>query len=86
MLDTGSSAAAAGDEVEIAGVEIQVLSGAPDDTDIAAITAVLSEMLDELAAEQGRIQQATTSAWARSQRTVRAPIHAQAGAWRSFSG
>jgi hypothetical protein len=43
-------------------------------------------VLEELAAEQGRREQAVTSAWARSQRSVRTPLTPGAGAWRSFSG
>jgi Acyl-CoA carboxylase epsilon subunit len=66
--------------------DIDILSGNPEPTDMAAVTAVLGGVLEELAAEQGRREQATTSAWERSQRTVRAPLHPQTGAWRSFSG
>jgi hypothetical protein len=66
--------------------DVEILSGSPDSTDMAAVTAVLAGVLEELAAEQGRRQLATTSAWERSQRSVREPLHPQAGAWRSFSG
>ena len=67
--------------------DAEILGGNPDATDLAAITAVLAGVLEELAAEQGRLEQASTqSAWQRSQRAVRAPLHPQAGAWRSFSG
>ena len=66
--------------------DVEILSGSPDSTDMAAVTAVLAGVLEELAAEQGRRQLAATSAWERSQRSVREPLHPQAGAWRSFSG
>ena len=66
--------------------DVEILAGSPDATDMAAVTAVLAGVLEELAAEQGRRQQAATSAWERSQRTVRDPIYAQNGSWRSFSG
>jgi hypothetical protein len=73
--------------VEEATVDIEILAGNPDETDLAAITAVLAGVLEELAEEQGRLQQASgQSAWERSQRAVRDPIYAQPGAWRSFSG
>ena len=67
-------------------VDIEILSGNPDATELAALTAVLTGVLEELAEEQGRLEQASApSAWERSQRQVREPIFAQAGAWRSFS-
>jgi hypothetical protein len=66
--------------------DVEILSGNPDATDMAAVTAVLAGVLEELAAEQGRRELATTSAWERSQRSVRAPLRPGAGAWRSFSG
>jgi hypothetical protein len=76
-------------EETVAAIEadVEVIGGSPNATDLAAVTAVLAGVLEELAAEQGRLeQQAASSAWERSQRTVRAPLHPQAGAWRSFSG
>jgi hypothetical protein len=66
--------------------DVEVLAGNPDAADMAAITAVLAGVLEELAAEQGRRQQSQTSAWERSQRSVREPLHPYPGAWRSFSG
>jgi hypothetical protein len=67
--------------------DIVVISGDPDPIELAAVTAVLSGVLDELAAERGRQEQAVgPSAWQRSQRSLRAPLHPGPGAWRSFSG
>lgn len=66
--------------------DIEILAGNPDAADMAAVTAVLAGVLEELAAEQGRREQATTSAWERSQRAVREPVHPGPGAWRSFAG
>jgi hypothetical protein len=66
--------------------DLAVISGSPDAVDMAAITAVLAGVLEELAAEQGRREQAIPSAWARSQRGLRAPLRPGAGAWRSFNG
>jgi hypothetical protein len=73
-------------QVELVETDIAVISGSPDAEELAAVTAVLAAVLDELAAEQGRREQAGPSAWARSQRGVRAPIQPGPGAWRSFSG
>jgi Acyl-CoA carboxylase epsilon subunit len=71
---------------EVVEADIEVIGGSPDSEELAAVTAVLAGVLEELAAEQGRREQAVTSAWARSQRAVRAPLAPGAGAWRSFSG
>jgi aryl-alcohol dehydrogenase-like predicted oxidoreductase len=71
---------------ELVETDLTVISGNPDAEDLAALTAVLAEVLDELAAEQGRRAAAATSAWARSQRGVNAAAHPGPGVWRSFSG
>jgi hypothetical protein len=60
-------------------VDIRFLQGNPDAGEIAAITAVLSAALDELAGEARRRQSAAPSAWARTQRAVRHPL--VRGAW-----
>ena len=61
-------------------VDIRFLRGNPDAEEIAAITAVLSGALDELAGEQRRLSTGP-SAWQRSQRNVRSPL--VRGAWRT---
>lgn len=61
--------------------DIRILAGNPDAIEIAAVTAVLTAALDELAGEQRRRQAAGPSAWQRSQRTVRTPL--TRGDWRS---
>jgi hypothetical protein len=66
--------------------DLAVISGSPSAEDMAAITAVLAGVLDELAAEQGRRELAAPSAWARSQRALRSSLRPGDGAWRSFSG
>jgi hypothetical protein len=71
---------------EVVEADIEVIAGNPDAEELAAVTAVLAGVLEELAAEQGRREQAVTSAWARSQRAVRTPLTPGAGTWRSFSG
>jgi hypothetical protein len=65
--------------------DIVVLSGNPDALETAAVSAVIGGVLEELAEEQGRLQAAGTSAWAKSQRAVRKPIHPGHGEWRGFS-
>jgi hypothetical protein len=75
-----------GTEIEVVETDIAVISGNPDADELAAVTAVLAEVLDELAAEQGRRELAGPSAWARSQRGIRPPVQPGPGAWRSFSG
>jgi hypothetical protein len=73
-------------DVEVVEADIAVIAGSPDAEELAAVTAVLATVLDELAAEQGRREQAGPSAWARSQRGVRSPLQPGHGAWRTFSG
>jgi hypothetical protein len=74
------------DESDSVGTDLAIISGSPDDEDMAALTAVLAAVLDELAAEQGRRELAVPSAWARSQRAIRLPLTPGPGAWRTFSG
>ncbi|MDQ1560911.1 MAG: hypothetical protein QOE85_252 [Actinomycetota bacterium] len=65
--------------------DIIVVSGNPEGHEMAALTAVLSGVLEELAAERGRREVHGPSAWQRSQRSLRAPMHPGPGEWRSFS-
>jgi hypothetical protein len=74
------------DVADVVETDLAIISGNPDTEELAALTAVLTEVLDELAAEQGRRQNSVPDAWARSQRDVRGPIQPGPGAWRSFSG
>jgi len=61
--------------------DIRIVGGNPDPNEIAAVTAVLSAALEELAGDERRAQAAGPSAWQRSQRTVRTPL--VRGAWRT---
>jgi hypothetical protein len=72
-------------EAESARPDIIVLSGMPDDEDMAAVTAVLTGVLEELAAEKGRRESAGPTAWQKSQHALRSPLHAGPGEWRGFS-
>jgi hypothetical protein len=66
-------------------VDIRVIGGNPSAEEIAATTAVLTAVLEELAEENGRVSAAGPSAWQRSQRGLREPLTPGNGAWRSFS-
>jgi hypothetical protein len=61
---------------------IRITGGHPSDEEIAALTAVLTEALDELAGDHRRRQRLTPSAWERSQRAVRTPL--TPGTWQTF--
>ena len=61
-------------------LDIRVLSKNASDLEIAAVTAVVSAALDELAATAGAEVEIT--AWQHSQRSLRGPLHAGPGAWR----
>jgi hypothetical protein len=54
------------------------------DTEIAAVTAVISAAIREQTDDLAEPAPAA-SAWARSQRVLRSPIVPAPGAWRSFS-
>jgi len=62
--------------------DIRISGGNASDEEIAAVTAVLSATLEELAGDHRRRQRLTPSAWERSQRAVRTPL--SPGAWTSF--
>ena len=61
---------------------IKITGGRPSDEEIAALTAVLTAALDELAGDHRRRQRLTPSAWERSQRAVRTPL--TPGTWQTF--
>jgi hypothetical protein len=62
--------------------EIRILSGHATDDEIAAVTAVLTAALDELAGESRRSSEQGPTGWQASQRDVRKPL--PHGAWRNF--
>ena len=66
--------------------DIRILGGNPSAEEIAAVTAVVSAALEEVAAERGRVAQTGPSAWALSQRPFRQPITPSNGVWRNFTG
>ena len=65
--------------------EFRIVSGNPSPEELAAVTAVLSGVLEELSAEQGRRADSGPTAWEISQRPIRTPITPGPGAWRGFS-
>jgi len=62
--------------------DIRITGGRPTDHEVAAVTAVLSAALDELAGDHRRRQRLTPTAWERSQRGVRTPL--SPGTWNTF--
>jgi hypothetical protein len=68
------------------GAQISIVGGNPTGTEVAAVTAVLAAALEELSGQAALQGEAPVSAWQRSQRPLRAPLHPGAGQWRSFSG
>ena len=65
--------------------EFEVVAGQPTPAELAAVTAVITSMIEDLEDGQ-RTEEPLVSAWQRSQRSIRSPLHPGAGAWRSFSG
>jgi hypothetical protein len=68
------------------GVDFTIVGGNPTSAEIAAVTGVLSAVLEELAEEHTRATVPVISAWQKSQRGVRSPLQRGPGAWRNFSG
>ena len=64
--------------------EFTVIAGHPTPAELAAVTAVITSVIEDLEDDQ-RAERPRVSAWQRSQRGVRAPMNPGAGAWRSFS-
>lgn len=62
----------------------RIIGGRPTPPEIAAVTAVLTGALHELATEHERDSGVRQSAWQRSQRAIRVPLAPGFGAWRSF--
>ena len=65
--------------------EFEVVAGTPSPTELVAVTAVITSIIEELEDGQ-RAEGSMVSAWQRSQRSIRTALSPGAGAWRSFSG
>jgi len=68
------------------GFDLRIISGSPTPEELAALTAVLAAVVDELADGEARSLRPPVTAWQRSQRSLRRPLAPGFGAWRSFSG
>ena len=66
-------------------LDIRILGGNPGAEEVAALTAVVSAVLEELAENNERGASRYPSAWQRSQRQLRGEVHAAPGSWRGFS-
>jgi hypothetical protein len=65
--------------------EFELVTGQPTPAELAAVTAVITSMIEDF--EDGQATEGPlVSAWQRSQRSIRTPLHPGTGAWRSFSG
>jgi hypothetical protein len=73
------------DQTDALAVPMRVLSGNPTTEEVAAVTAVVTAALEELADQNARIESGP-SAWQQSQRNIRATLRPGAGAWRGFAG
>jgi hypothetical protein len=65
---------------------LQVLTRGVGPEDLAAVTAVVESAVAEELAELHSDVQIGPSAWERSQRSMRGPVHPGPSAWRGFSG
>ena len=80
----------ADDETQDAATEVaatlRVLGGNPDATELAAITAVLTGIAEELGSSLQRRPERRSSAWEAVQRPIRTRILPGITRWRGFSG
>ena len=83
MSDVSASERAA-DSTPAPASSFRIIGGSPTPLEIAAVTAVLTGALHELATEHERDSGVRQSAWQRSQRAIRVPLAPGFGAWRSF--
>jgi hypothetical protein len=63
--------------------DIRIVSANVTPEEIAAVTAVVRAALSESAELAGGDETAPVSAWARSQRPIRVPVHPGPGAWNA---
>jgi hypothetical protein len=84
--DSAEGAAGVPDASPAVAANLQIVAGNPNGAEIAAVTAVLTGVLEELAGTVGARPVTPPSAWSRNQRPIRQPVFPAAGRWRSFSG
>lgn len=68
------------------GDSLRVVAGNPTAEELAAVTAVLAGIAEELGSRPLRRPVKHSTAWAASQRPIRQPILHGTTAWRGFSG
>ena len=73
-------------DAEFTPADIRVVRGEPTPHELAAITAVIHGMVDELAADEATRAHHAITAWQRTQHRLRSPLTPGPGAWHSFSG
>jgi hypothetical protein len=66
--------------------DLRIVSTGADAEEVAAVSAVLTAALQQLAADLEVSGGPRVSAWQRSTRSVRGTLSPGPGAWRSFSG
>jgi len=71
---------------DAAQVDIRVVAGSPTALDLAALSAVLTGVLEEMGDDLERDHASAPSAWDRSTRAVRSAPEVGHGRWRSFTG
>ena len=76
----------AADHADAAPASFTVVAGDPTPAELAAVTAVVSAVLEEIASEHELAAVPGVSAWQRSQRPIRGPVTRGQGTWRAFSG
>ncbi len=65
-------------------LDLRFVAGSPSDEEVAAVAAVLTAAIEELAERGGEAsgpQRPGTSAWSRSQRALRTPLQPGPGRW-----
>jgi hypothetical protein len=62
--------------------DIRIVAGSPDAAEVAAITAVLSVALEQLAAADRRSSDERPSGWQRTRRQMRTPL--RRGTWGAW--
>jgi hypothetical protein len=65
--------------------ELRIIFGDPTPTELAAVTAVLSAMIEEAESSRRQSGRRGQSAWQRSQAPIRQTLSPGFGAWRTFS-
>jgi hypothetical protein len=73
------------DQPDATAPEFSVVAGSPGPAELAAVTAVLGALLEQLGDERAQVGRSAPNAWERSQRPIRGTLATGPGAWRGFS-